>query len=122
MTSKNSSAAAVVNPNYEVQPYKLGGYKSFLDFYPYYLGEHSLRTTRLLHLVGTFNNLLCLAAAIVLKKPKLAGLGVIQAYAFAWIGHFFFEKNKPATFKHPLYSLMGDHYMLFEILRGRRSP
>lgn len=91
----------------------------FRDFYPYYLSEHRDRTCRRLHFIGTTLVLCCLAAAIgswnawwLLGMP-LAG------YGFAWAGHFFFEHNRPATFRYPLYSFMGDWVMYRDILYGR---
>ena len=94
-------------------------YASFAAFYPFYLSEHANRTCRRLHFVGTSLGLACLVGALATLNPwwLLAGLGV--GYAFAWIGHFVFEKNRPATFSYPLWSFMGDWVMWSEILRGR---
>jgi hypothetical protein len=92
---------------------------SFREFYPHYLGEHSDRTCRRLHFVGTSLAVLQWVAALVLGEPWLLLSGLVTGYAFAWIGHFAFEKNRPATFTHPLYSLIGDFAMARDILAGR---
>jgi hypothetical protein len=94
-------------------------FASFSDFYPFYLAEHENRTSRRLHVVGTTLALLVLLYAVFTQRWALILLAVVVGYAFAWIGHFFFEKNRPATFKHPLYSLMGDWRLWFETLTGR---
>ena len=83
-------------------------FASFRDFYPFYLGEHSDRTCRRLHFIGTGLVILTLAYAIVTATWALLWLLPVVGYGFAWIGHFFFEKNKPATIKYPFYSLIGD--------------
>ena len=94
-------------------------YASFAAFYPYYLGEHANRSCRRLHFVGSCTVLLVLALAIVQRQPWLL-LGMpLAGYGFAWVGHFFFEKNRPATFSHPWYSLLGDLRMFADVLRGR---
>ncbi|MDN3578442.1 DUF962 domain-containing protein [Chitinimonas viridis] len=94
-------------------------YTSFKDFYPYYLGEHQNRTCRRLHFVGSALVLLLLLAALLRGQAALLWLLPVIGYGFAWVGHFFFEKNRPATFKHPLYSLMGDWVMFWQMLRGQ---
>ena len=94
-------------------------YTSFAEFYPFYLSEHADRTCRRLHFVGTSLGLLCLALAIVTLNAWWLLVGLIAGYAFAWVGHFVFEKNRPATFTYPLWSFMGDWVMWSEILRGR---
>ncbi len=94
-------------------------YKSFNDFYPYYLSEHRDPTCRLLHFIGS-----CLVLAIVFysiltfKFIYLWSIPII-GYGFAWVGHFYYEHNKPATFKYPFYSLMGDWVMFKDILIGK---
>lgn len=95
-------------------------YRRFSDFYPFYLSEHENRTSRRLHVVGTSLVIASLLAGIFLNAWFFA-LAPIVGYAFAWAGHFFFEKNRPATFKYPLFSLMGDFRMFFEIVSGRRA-
>lgn len=95
------------------------GFASFAEFYPYYLAEHSDRRCRALHYVGSTLVLILLAYAIATGRYVwLWGLPVV-GYGFAWVGHFFFEHNRPATFKYPLYSLMGDWVMLFDFLTRR---
>ena len=94
-------------------------FHSFSEFYPFYLGQHANLTCRRLHFVGTTLIIATLAGvAITGYLPALFALPVL-GYGFAWIGHFFFEHNRPATFKHPLYSLMGDFVMYKDILTGR---
>ena len=94
-------------------------YTSFRDFYPFYLGEHSNRTCRRLHFVGSVLVLITLASVIATHWWEGLWLLPLIGYGFAWVGHFFFEKNRPATFTHPLYSFMGDWVMWKETLSGR---
>jgi hypothetical protein len=96
-------------------------YRSFTEFYPFYLSEHANRTSRRLHFAGTSIALALLIAAAVTQKFWLAGAALVQGYAFAWVGHFFFEHNKPATFKYPGFSLMGDWRLWWDILTGRQK-
>lgn len=95
-------------------------YTSFREFYPHYLAEHRNRTCRRLHFVGSALVLAVLALVIGgwLSAWWLLSLPVI-GYGFAWVGHFAFEKNRPATFRHPLYSLIGDWVMFKDMLTGR---
>jgi len=94
-------------------------YERFADFYPFYLGEHANRTCRRLHFVGTSLGLCFLVAAAVTLNAWWLLAGLVCGYAFAWVGHFFFEKNRPATFTYPFYSFAGDWVMWSEILRGK---
>jgi len=94
-------------------------FASFSDFYPYYLNEHRDRTCRRLHFVGSTLALACLVALVVTGNAWWLLGALVSGYAFAWVGHFGFEKNRPATFRHPFYSLMGDWVMYADILRGR---
>ncbi|KIO33859.1 hypothetical protein M407DRAFT_17460 [Tulasnella calospora MUT 4182] len=147
MSSKREDQVA--NPSYTPHPYNFNGYASFDEFYPFYLGEHSHPKCRRLHLVGTLGALTVLLRVLVSFLPgflthfrqiipparlnflrirggkkaqlKIALIGVIQGYIFSWIGHFFYERNKPATFKHPWYSLRGDLRMLKEVLLRLRK-
>ncbi|UAA38299.1 DUF962 domain-containing protein [Paraneptunicella aestuarii] len=94
-------------------------YKSFAEFYPFYLSEHSDKTCRRLHFIGS-----CFVLAVlawVFTTQQWTGLIALPfiGYGFAWIGHFFFEKNKPATFTYPLYSFWGDWVMFKDILTGK---
>ena len=94
-------------------------FTSFREFYPFYLSEHRNRTCRRLHFIGSTLVLCCIAAAIGSGNPWwLAGIP-FAGYGFAWIGHFAFEHNRPATFRYPLWSLMGDWVMYRDILYGR---
>jgi hypothetical protein len=94
-------------------------YRSFGDFYPFYLTEHSRSGTRRLHFTGTTLVLLTLAAALVSGRWPLLLLLPVFGYGFAWVGHFAVERNRPATFQYPLYSLAGDFRMYADMLRGR---
>ena len=94
-------------------------YQSLKEFYPYYLSEHQHPTSRLLHFVGTGLVLVVLGLAIALENYSwLAGIPVL-GYGFAWVGHYFFEKNKPATFQYPGYSLASDFIMFWDLLRRK---
>jgi hypothetical protein len=96
-------------------------YASFADFYPDYLAQHSNRTSRELHFAGSTLALICLGALLLTGNPWWIAGALISGYGFAWIGHFFFEKNRPASFKHPLYSFMGDWTMYWQMLTGQAS-
>jgi hypothetical protein len=94
-------------------------FSGFREFYPYYLSEHENRTCRRLHFVGTSLVLGFVLAAILRGNPMWLWGIPLAGYGFAWIGHFVFEKNKPATFRYPFYSLAGDWVMYWDILRGK---
>src|SRR5690242_9837472 len=94
-------------------------YTTFHDFYPFYLTEHRRRGTRRLHFAGTLLVLLTLASALGTARWWLLALLPVFGYGFAWAGHFFVERNRPATFQYPLYSLVGDFRMFADMLRGR---
>lgn len=94
-------------------------FESFADFYAFYLTEHADRTCRRLHFAGSTLSLLCLAALLVTGNPWWLLAGLLAGYGFAWVGHFGFEKNKPASFKRPLYSFMGDWAMYRDIWLGK---
>ena len=94
-------------------------YRSFAEFYPFYLSEHANRTSRRLQFVRTRGALALLAAALATELWWLVAIALVEGYAFAWVGHFFFERNRPATFKHPLLSFMGDWRLWWEIVTGR---
>ncbi|WP_299220328.1 DUF962 domain-containing protein [uncultured Aquimarina sp.] len=95
--------------------------KTYSEFYKFYLTEHRNRTSRTLHFVGTFLVFIVIAIAIYYGWGWKWFLVPVVGYGFAWIGHAFFEKNKPATFKYPLWSLISDFKLFFEILLGKRS-
>ena len=94
-------------------------FQSFAEFYPYYLQEHSNDTCRRLHYVGSLLVLGILCYALATQQWLWLLALPLAGYGFAWVGHFVFEKNKPATFKYPLYSFMGDWVMLKDALTGR---
>jgi len=99
---------------------KKDNFKTFKEFYPYYLQEHSNRTNRRLHVIGTSLSITILLFIILTNQLKLLFLVPIVGYGFAWVGHFFFEKNRPATFTYPIWSLLGDFVMLYEIASGQK--
>lgn len=94
-------------------------YKDFKSFYPYYLTEHSNAKNRMLHFTGTAILIACLAAGIATGNWVLFAVIPVVGYGFAWVGHFFIEKNRPATFTYPLYSLASDFVMFWHILTGQ---
>ncbi|MEM6934073.1 MAG: DUF962 domain-containing protein [Pseudomonadota bacterium] len=94
-------------------------FATFAEFYPYYLSEHSDPTSRKLHYVGTALALGLMLWALLTANWTLLIAVPVAGYFFAWVGHFFFEKNRPATFTYPLWSLMGDFRMFFEAITGR---
>lgn len=96
-------------------------YQSLKEFYPYYLTEHQHPTSRILHFIGTGLVLLLLVASLSLGKYIWLFAIPVIGYGFAWVGHFFFEKNKPATFTYPLYSLASDFLLFFDLLRGKEK-
>jgi hypothetical protein len=94
-------------------------FESFAAFYPFYLGEHRNRVCRQLHFIGSLGVIGCVAMAVATGNWLWLPAAVTCGYGFAWIGHFFFEKNRPATFHHPIYSLMGDWVMFKDICTGK---
>jgi hypothetical protein len=94
-------------------------YKTFRDFYPYYLSEHRNTTCRVLHFIGSWLVLGALATAIVTGNAWWYAAIPLAGYGCAWVGHFFFEKNRPATFTYPLYSFAGDWVMFAQLLVGK---
>ena len=93
-------------------------YETFAEFWPFYVREHSVPACRALHFVGSTLSLVVLAGAVV-YSPWLLLAAPIVGYGFAWFGHFFIEKNKPASFKYPLWSFIADWKMWAMILVGR---
>ncbi|GAA5922128.1 uncharacterized protein JCM15063_003196 [Sporobolomyces koalae] len=152
MSTTSTKFETAVNPEYRPQPYSTSGYPSFRQFYPYYLGEHHHKINRRLHLIGTTVALGTLVRATLATLPlllppsrtsigtvslverfrfgtqgwnsiaKLLLGGFLQGYVWAWVGHFFFEKNKPATFKHPFYSFLGDLTLWKQVFLLQRRP
>jgi hypothetical protein len=96
-------------------------YKSFEDFYPYYISEHDHKYTKLMHFIGTSISIYFLIKFILSFNFLFILYALLSGYGFAWVGHFFIEKNKPATFKYPFYSLIGDYKMYLEILQGNHK-
>ena len=94
-------------------------YKSFSEFWPFYVAEHSHPGTRVLHLIGTTLGVALVVYFIAIGRCWLILLALVPGYGFAWLAHFLVEKNRPATFKYPLWSLMGDYKMIGLMLTGK---
>src|SRR5215471_16375543 len=92
---------------------------SFREFYPFYLAEHSRPMCRRWHFAGSLLVLACIALAALTRNAWWLAAAPIVGYGCAWVGHFFYEHNRPATFTHPLYSLIGDWVMFKDIIAGR---
>ena len=93
-------------------------FNSFEEFWPFYVREHSKKTTRTLHFVGTSLAMASVAAALVSKRRGLLLAAPVVGYGLAWIGHFFVENNRPATFKYPAWSLRADMVMWWKTATG----
>jgi hypothetical protein len=93
--------------------------RSYREFWPFYVSQHLKAGTRLLHFIGTSAVILCVVVAIVRREWWLLLLGPVVSYGPAWIAHFFVERNKPATFTYPLWSLIGDFHMYGLMWAGR---
>jgi hypothetical protein len=91
-------------------------FKTLREFYPYYLSEHQNYTCRILHFIGTALLFVIVALAVILSDYRILISIPFVGYGFAWVGHFFFEKNKPATFQYPLFSLASDFLLFFDLL------
>lgn len=96
-------------------------FASFADFYPFYLSQHSTRMCRRLHFIGAVGAIVVVVLALTVISPWWLLLAPVIGYGCAWGGHFAFEKNRPATFGHPWYSLAGDGLMFWQMLSGRLS-
>lgn len=94
-------------------------FNSLDEFYPFYLTEHKNTTSRILHFIGTGLVILLIPASLLFHSFWLLLLIPVVGYGFAWVGHFFFEKNKPATFKYPFFSLASDFLLFFDLLSGK---
>lgn len=92
---------------------------SFEEFFPYYVGEHSRAATRWVHFAGTHLGAAVAATAVARRQWEMIGAFPVISYGMAWFSHFVIEKNRPATFGHPLWSLRGDMRMLATMWRGR---
>ncbi len=95
--------------------------KSFSEFYQFYLTEHQNKISRRLHFIGTALVFVAVFLLTIYHRWDIWYILPITGYLFAWVGHFFFEKNKPATFKYPLWSLLSDFRLFFEILIGKQK-
>ena len=100
-------------------PAPTGRFRSLKEFYPFYLSEHRNRTSRRLHFIGTALLIGILVFGLVTGRYQWLWLIPVVGYGFAWVGHFFFEKNKPATFQYPIWSLASDFIMFWQLLTGR---
>lgn len=96
-------------------------YQSLREFYPFYLSEHRDTTCRILHFVGTFLVIVSFITFLLTLKWQYFAVIPVLGYGFAWVGHFFFEKNKPATFQYPGYSLASDFIMFWDLLTGKEK-
>jgi hypothetical protein len=94
-------------------------FESFEEFWPFYVREHSNKWNRRLHFVGTTLAVGCVASALFTRRPWLALAAPVVGYGFAWVGHFFVEKNKPASFEYPLWSFKADFIMWSKIATGK---
>lgn len=103
------------NPKFELP------IKNYSEFYRFYLTEHRSMISRRLHAAGSSLGIYFFSKAIRQRKAKYVAYGLLSGYACAWVGHFVFEKNKPASFKQPLYSFISDWRMLSDIVRGNLS-
>jgi hypothetical protein len=94
-------------------------YNNFSDFYPFYLSQHANKVCRRLHFVGSFFIIFLITYVVIFGGISLLWFIPVIGYGFAWVGHFIFEKNRPATFTYPIYSLMGDWVMFKDMLIGK---
>jgi hypothetical protein len=94
-------------------------YTTFASFYPYYLSEHRNTTCRTLHFIGSTIVLGIVATMFITQQWWMGWLIPLAGYGFAWVGHFFFEHNRPATFTYPFYSFAGDWVMYSQLLTGK---
>ena len=98
---------------------KTSKFNSFSEFYPFYLSEHKKKLTKIYHVIGSILVISIILLSIFSRNYNYLYLTPLAGYGFAWFSHFFIEKNKPATFKYPLYSFIGDWIMFKDILTGR---
>ncbi|MEW6735480.1 MAG: DUF962 domain-containing protein [Acidobacteriota bacterium] len=94
-------------------------FQSFEEFWPFYIREHSLSTTRVLHFIGTTCGLIAIMLLVMTAQWWWLPIALVISYGFAWFSHFFIEKNRPATFTYPLYSLRADFRMYGLMWRGQ---
>jgi hypothetical protein len=100
---------------------KVSEYENFEEFWPFYVSQHKRATNQFLHVFGSLAGLI-LGLTLIYNGQWGAGIGfgLILGYGCAWTGHFVFEKNRPATFRYPFYSFLGDFKMIFCLLTGRK--
>lgn len=120
---RDDAMNAQVQPSYDydTEPQLRMPIKHYPDFYRFYLTEHRNIMSRRLHVAGSSIGLFFFTKAIVQRKPKYFLYGLASGYACAWVGHFIFEKNKPASFKQPVYSFISDWKMFADVLKGNLS-
>jgi hypothetical protein len=94
-------------------------FRNFAEFYAYYLTEHQHPVSRVLHYIGTWGAILCFVALAATGDLGWLIGAVISGYSFAWVGHFLFERNRPATFSFPFYSLASDFRMWWQLSTGQ---
>lgn len=92
--------------------------ETFEQFWDFYVGEHRKKATRVFHFVGTTAAVGCVAAGLLTKRRWLVPFALVAGYGPAWFSHFFIEKNRPATFKYPLWSLQADFVMWWKMVQG----
>lgn len=98
---------------------KDSGFRSLAEFYPFYLSEHRHPVSRVLHFLGTWGAVFCLLALSATGDARWILGALFCGYSFAWLGHFMFEHNRPATFRHPFYSLACDFRMWWDLNMGK---
>lgn len=96
-------------------------FQSWKEFYPFYLSEHQHPISRILHFTGTMLIAVWLVLAVTTRNAWWLVLVPVGGYGFAWMGHYFFERNRPATFKYPGYSLASDFVLFWHLLTGREK-
>lgn len=92
---------------------------SFAEFYPFYLSEHQNKICRALHYIGSLLVIATIIFVLITQQYIYLWLLPVIGYGFAWVGHFFVEKNRPATFTYPFYSFIADWVMLKDFLTGQ---
>ena len=92
-------------------------FRTFEEFWPFYVKEHQKKATRILHFIGTTSAMACVAGGLLTKRRWLLAVAPVAGYGPAWVSHFFIEGNKPASFKHPLWSLRADLVMWTKMVR-----
>lgn len=118
--STSASSRKVTKPAAQTPAVAFGtGYNPEIAFWPFYLAEHSHKANRALHFLGSTFAIICVVNAIARPEPLWLIGALAGGYGFAWVGHFFIEKNRPATFKYPLKSFLGDWRMYYLTLTGK---